>query len=44
VGRRLDIRIEKMVLLHDRAIVTFQTGSDKELSRLVTNVVERKDI
>lgn len=44
MGRRLDTRIEKMVLLHDHAFVAFQTRSDKELSRLVTDVVERKDI
>lgn len=38
------IRFEEMAPLHSHAIVAFQAGNDKELSRLVTDVVERKEI
>lgn len=31
---RLDIRLKKMVILHDHAVVAFKIGSDREFSTL----------
>jgi hypothetical protein len=39
---RLDVRINKIILLLDRAIVTFLTGRDCHLSRLIIDVVGKR--